>query len=41
MRQRLERYESAFSYMADAIGRAMVQWRRVPSRPLAPTGSER
>lgn len=41
VRERLEQYESAFSYMADAIGRAMVQWRGVPSRRLAPTGSAR
>ncbi len=34
VRQRLERYEEAFSYMSDAIGRALVQWRRVPSHRL-------
>ena len=41
VRDRLEQYESAFSYMVDAIGRALAQWRGVPSRSLAPTGSER
>ena len=41
VRDRLERYESAFSYMADAIARAMVQWRGVPARRLAATGSGR
>ena len=30
VRERLERYEEAFSYMADAIDRALVQWRLVP-----------
>ena len=39
VRHRLEQYESGFSYMADAIGRAMVQWRGVPSRRLARAGS--
>ncbi|HEX2217214.1 MAG TPA: MarR family transcriptional regulator [Gemmatimonadales bacterium] len=39
--ERLERYESAFSYMADAIGRAMVQWPGPPSRRLARVGSGR
>jgi len=41
VRQRLEQYESAFTYMADAISRAMVQWRGVPPRRLAATGSGR
>ena len=41
VRDRLEQYESAFSYMVDAIGRALAQWRGVPSRSLASTGSER
>ncbi len=41
VRHRLEQYESGFSYMADAIGRAMVQWRGVPSRRLARAGSAR
>ncbi|HEY7502686.1 MAG TPA: hypothetical protein VH700_01210 [Gemmatimonadales bacterium] len=41
VRERLERYEAALSYMADAIGRAMVQWRAVPARRLARTGSGR
>jgi DNA-binding transcriptional ArsR family regulator len=41
VRDRLERYEGALSYMADAIGRAMVRWRAVPSRRLARTGSGR
>jgi DNA-binding transcriptional regulator GbsR (MarR family) len=41
VRERLERYESAFSYMVDAIGRALAQWRGVTSRSLAPTGSGR
>ena len=31
-------YESALSYMADAIGRAMLRWRAVPSRRLAAHG---
>lgn len=38
VRQRLERYEDALSYMADAIGRAMAGWRAVPLRRLARTG---
>ena len=38
---RLERYESAFSYMADAIGRAMVQWPGLPPRSLSRTGTTR
>ena len=38
VRERLERYEGALSYMADAIGRAMVRWRAVPARRLARTG---
>jgi hypothetical protein len=41
VRERLEQYERAFSYMAAAIGRAMVQWRGVPSPRLASTGSRR
>ncbi len=41
VRERLEQYESAFSYMVDAIARALAQWRGVPSRRLAPTGSGR
>ena len=41
VRDRLERYESALSYMADAIGRAMLQWRAVPARRLARAGSGR
>jgi hypothetical protein len=41
VRERLERYEDALSYMADAIGRAMVRWRAVPPRRLARTGSGR
>ena len=41
VRERLERYEGALSYMADAIGRAMVQRRAVPARRLARTGSGR
>jgi hypothetical protein len=41
VRDRLERYESAFSYMADAIGRALAQWHGAPSHDLAPTGSGR
>jgi DNA-binding transcriptional regulator GbsR (MarR family) len=41
VRERLKRYEDALSYMADAIGRAMVRWRAVPLRRLARTGSGR
>jgi DNA-binding transcriptional regulator GbsR (MarR family) len=41
VRDRLEQYESAFTYIADAIGRAMGRWRRVPPRRLASTGSSR
>jgi len=41
VRDRLEQYESAFSYMVDAIDHALEQWRRVPSHSLAPTGSGR
>ena len=41
VRDRLERYEGALGYMADAIGRAMDQWRAVPGRQLARTGSDR
>jgi DNA-binding transcriptional regulator GbsR (MarR family) len=41
VRERLEQYESGFSYMADAIGRAMMQWRGAPSRLLTTAGSAR
>ena len=41
VRERLERYESAFSYMAEAIGRALAQWHGTPSHRLASTGSGR
>jgi DNA-binding transcriptional regulator GbsR (MarR family) len=41
VRQRLEQYEKGFSYMADAIGRAMAQWRGNTPRRLAATGSGR
>ena len=41
VRDRLERYESAFSYMADVIGRALAQCHGAPSHDLAPTGSGR
>ena len=41
VRDRLERYESAFRFMADAIGRALVQWHRMPTRRLAASGSGR
>lgn len=41
VRERLERYEGALGYMADAIGRAMVQWRAAPARRLARAGSGR
>ncbi len=41
VRQRLERYEEAFSYMADAIDRALVQWRRVPPPQLTRAMSSR
>ncbi len=41
VRGRLERYESAFGYMVDAIGRALVQWRGVRPQRLARTGSGR
>jgi hypothetical protein len=41
VRERLERYEHALGYMADAIGRAMLRWRSVPTRRLARTGSGR
>lgn len=41
VRERMERYESAFSYMADAIGRALAQWHGGPSHGLAHTGSGR
>lgn len=39
--ERLERYERALTYMADAIGRAMVEWRDAPAARLARTGSGR
>jgi hypothetical protein len=41
VRERLARYEGGLSYMADAIGRAMLRWRAIPSRRLAHTGSVR
>jgi DNA-binding transcriptional regulator GbsR (MarR family) len=41
VRERLERYESALSYMAEAIGHALTQWRASTARPLARTGSAR
>jgi DNA-binding transcriptional regulator GbsR (MarR family) len=41
VRERLERYESAYGYMVDAIGRALAQWRRAPSHSLVRTGSGR
>ena len=41
VRERLERYESAFSFMVDAIGRALAQWRGAPSHGLARAGSGR
>ncbi len=41
VRERLVRYEGALSYMTDAIGRAMLQWRGGPSRRLVRTGSGR
>ena len=41
VRERLTRYEDALSFMADAIGRAMLQWRRRPAQALARTGSGR
>jgi DNA-binding transcriptional regulator GbsR (MarR family) len=41
VRHRLERYESAFTFMAEAIGRALEQWRRIPPRRLAAAGSGR
>jgi predicted transcriptional regulator len=41
VRERLERYEGALSYMADAIVRAMIRWRAVPARRFARTGSGR
>ena len=41
VRERLERYEGSLSYMADAIERAMLRWRALPSRRLAHTGSGR
>jgi DNA-binding MarR family transcriptional regulator len=41
VRERLARYEGALSYMADAIGRAMMQWRGNASRRLVHTGSGR
>ena len=41
VRERLARYEGALSYMADAIGRAMMQWRGNASRRLVRAGSAR
>jgi DNA-binding transcriptional regulator GbsR (MarR family) len=41
VRERLERYENAFGYMVDAIGRALAQWRGAPPHGLARTGSGR
>ncbi|HEY9504836.1 MAG TPA: MarR family transcriptional regulator [Gemmatimonadales bacterium] len=41
VRESLGRYEEALRYMADAIGRAMVQWRAVPGGRFARTGSAR
>jgi len=41
VRERLERYESAFSYMVDAIGRALAQWHGALPHGLARTGSGR
>jgi DNA-binding transcriptional regulator GbsR (MarR family) len=41
VRERLEEYETGFSYIADVIGRAMLQWRGVPSRHLTSAGSAR
>jgi Predicted transcriptional regulators len=41
VRESLGRYEEALRYMANAIGRAMVQWRAVPGGRLARTGSAR
>ncbi|HEX6668740.1 MAG TPA: hypothetical protein VF061_04235 [Gemmatimonadales bacterium] len=41
VRERLERYEGALSYMTDAIGRAMVRWRGLRAARLVPTGSDR
>jgi DNA-binding transcriptional regulator GbsR (MarR family) len=41
VRQRLERYEEALSYMADAIGRAMLQWRVEPALRLPRPGLSR
>jgi predicted transcriptional regulator len=41
VRERLERYECALTYMADVIGRAMVQWRDDPAGRLVRTGSGR
>ena len=41
VRERLAGYEGALSYMADAIGRAMMQWRGGASRRLVRAGSAR
>ena len=41
VRRRMEQYENGFSYMADVIGRALMQWRGAPPRRLASTGSGR
>ena len=41
VRERLEQYENGFSYMVDAIGRALAQWRGAPSHALARAGSAR
>jgi DNA-binding transcriptional regulator GbsR (MarR family) len=41
VRERLERYEGALSYMADEIGRAMIRWRAVRPGRFARTGSGR
>ncbi len=38
VRERLEQYEIRFSYMVDAIGRALAQRRGVPSHGLVATG---
>ena len=41
VRERLERYEGALSYMADTIGRAVLQWRDATAPRLVRTGSGR
>lgn len=41
VRRRLDRYEDALRFMADAIGRAMERWRAIPGRRLARAGSGR